>query len=81
MKIKLLVISSILAATLSYVAPVVADDENSNQAISSSTDNNMNMQLGQDNSTSMSGAGSSTDANAAGTDEGSPDTATGDDDY
>ena len=86
MKIKsfaMVAVSSLLAASLAYVAPAMADDS------TGSSDNNQTMQSTPSDNTGANNTGSSPSdmggANSGGsqsTDEGgSPDTATGDDDY
>lgn len=81
MKLKsltMLVMSGVLTASLAYITPVMADDnnDNANQAVQAPSDVNAQNQTNgvQDNSTN------SQDDNSA-TPEGTPDTATGDDDY
>lgn len=69
-----LAISCLLAAN---VAPAMADDMNNNSGSSMPSDNGMQNQNGSsDNSNNANNMG-----NVGSTDEGSPDTATGDDDY
>ncbi len=75
----------LLAASVAYVAPAMADDtSNAGQSMQQtpsqapSSDNSMQNQ-GQDQS--QSNTGSQGDMNNNSSDQGSPDTATGDDDY
>ncbi|OGT36254.1 MAG: hypothetical protein A3F11_06855 [Gammaproteobacteria bacterium RIFCSPHIGHO2_12_FULL_37_14] len=81
MKIKLLRLSmmvGVLATVLSCVTPAMAEDNDFNQTLSASNDNTM--QQSQDNNM-PTGSSSTGDASSTTADEGSPDTATGDDDY
>ena len=90
----MLAMSGLLAASLVYVAPAVADDNTSGNTgatqaapADNSTQNQNNAtsgNIGSDNS-GMSGTQSPSDNNSnssgSSSDEGSPDQATGDDDY
>lgn len=71
-KLKALLVSGLLVASLSHVIPVIADDSdnNSGQATNGQSDSNMGS---TDNSSS--------DNNSSDNSGGEPDTATGDDDY
>jgi len=84
MSFAMLVVPGLLAASLAYVAPAIAEDNMDNErsmqqfavADNSSTGSSMGsgMAPGNDNSNSDLGSSNSID-------QGSPDTATGDDDY
>jgi hypothetical protein len=88
-----LALSGLLTASFVYVAPAMAQDMNNNgstmQAPSDNTGNSSAAGMSQGNG-SEQGAASATDQNGTNgsngtnpgsTDQGSPDTATGDDDY
>lgn len=88
----MLAASGLLAASLVYAAPVLADDTAGDQPMQMSSDSAGMPGQGsapQDNagasSDMMNNTGASSDTNASssagGSDEASPDTATGDDDY
>lgn len=76
--------SGLLAASFAYVAPAMADDAiDAGQSAQTGTDNTMQNQTPAAMPSNNS-APTSADMNASGggnADEGSPDTATGDDDY
>ena len=76
----MLAISGLLAASLSYIAPAMADDMgNTNPSgQTAAPDANTN----NANNTNSSGTDNGTNTGSANsTDQGGPDTATGDDDY
>ena len=79
----MLAMSGLLAASLGYAAPVLADDtSNGDQATQQNVDNSSTDQAqATDNDASQSDSSSNTSGSASSTDGGSPDTATGDDDY
>lgn len=80
----MLIVSGLLAASIAYIAPAIADDstmdgiqmsaDNTMQNNGSTNDSNMNNNTSGDHSNP-----SNADANSS--DQGTPDTATGDDDY
>ncbi len=75
----ILAMTGLTAASLAYVAPAMADNGSSMQAPSSdstSTQNGSGTSQGSDNS-----MGSDNSSSSGSSDQGSPDTATGDDDY
>lgn len=73
---KLLIICGVAAALFS-ITPAFADDTTGSQAVTSN-DNSMST---PSDSMAMPSANTDTSAASGGSDEGSPDTATGDDDY
>lgn len=83
----MLAMSGFVAASVAYVAPALADDASTGQAMQSPADNAM--QSPGDNNGGQSGnaqnnVGSAQDMSSPSSnsdDAGSPDTATGDDDY
>jgi hypothetical protein len=83
----MLALSGLLTASLAYIAPAMAEDMNNNGSTMqapSDTNSGASSSQGSDNT-----GGSSSDQNSSGgagsqgssSDQGSPDTATGDDDY
>ncbi len=86
-------VSGLLAASLAYVAPAMADDMSNNGTTMQAPADNSNpggagaSQGGDNNMGNNGGTGGSSDQGATGSsgnnnsDQGSPDTATGDDDY
>lgn len=86
MKLKSLAIlatSGLLVAALSYAVPALAEEAAGDQTVQgTATDNNSKGSDEQGNATTTdSDNKSSTDTGSSSSDEGSPDTATGDDDY
>ena len=83
----MIALSGLLAASFTYVSPAMADDANTNsngQSMQSApSDNGTPSQQGDSSSSSETTNNSNTgsSSNTGSTDEGSPDTATGDDDY
>jgi hypothetical protein len=78
----MLAMSGLLAASFAYVAPAMADDmSNSGQSTQAPSDNTQNNVGATPSDNSMGGNSNSNTGNTGSTDEGSPDTATGDDDY
>ena len=72
----ILALSGVLAASVAYIAPAIADDT-SGHSMQNPSDNNMQNSGSTDNT--MNNA--SDPSNIGSPDQGSPDTATGDDDY
>lgn len=79
----MLAISGALAASFAYVAPAMADDTSNNgQSMQAPSDNGMQNNSSQNTGSSPSDNSMNNNSNStSGSDEGSPDTATGDDDY
>lgn len=73
-----LAISGLLAISFAYAAPAMADDMSNNNGMSSMPAPSDNDMPTSGNPTDTSAA---TNSNIGSTDEGTPDTATGDDDY
>lgn len=78
----MLVMPGLFAASLAYIAPAMADDMNSGSGQSmqqsAPSDNNS---MGSGMSPTNDNSNSDNSGNSGSTDQGSPDTATGDDDY
>ena len=84
--IAIFAISGLLAASCAYIAPAFADDTtpSAGQSMQMPADNNSSSSMPNQNSSApptAQGGGDMNNNNSSTTDEGSPDTATGDDDY
>lgn len=75
----MLVMSSLLTLSCAYIAPVMADDDmTATQSLQQDSSDKVDQ---NDNGSTQNNDDSSTSSSNIGNDEGSPDTATGDDDY
>ncbi len=77
----MLAISSLVGVTLAYVTPAVADDAANGQAMQAPTDTQMpnsSMPMPSNNDNANANSNNNNNNND---DNGTPDTATGDDDY
>jgi hypothetical protein len=85
MKIKSLAMfamSGLLAASIAYVAPAMAADDNDmGQSSQQAADAQNSGDQGATTNDSSSTGNSNSSSNSSTSDQGSPDTATGDDDY
>lgn len=88
----MLAMSGLLAASCAYIAPAMADDTStpsSGQSMQAPADNSAQSGNGMQNNGSSqgdmnsnnNGGSNSSGSSSSSSDEGSPDTATGDDDY
>lgn len=80
----MLIMSGVFFASGAYIAPAMADDANSGDAMMSLADNDMqngNTNVGNDSSSQNDNTLSSNNSSNPTNDAGGPDTATGDDDY
>jgi len=81
----MIAMSGIMAASLAYVAPVMADDSAAGQSMEqapASTDNGASQAQGNSDAPAATAPDSSTgNSGSSAPDQATPDTATGDDDY
>jgi hypothetical protein len=84
----MLALSGLLTASLAYIAPAMAEDMNNNgstmQQAPSDTNSGAGSSQGSDNmggSNDQNNSGGAAGSQGSSSDQGSPDTATGDDDY
>ena len=82
----MLAVSGFLAASCAYIAPAMADDMSDNgqqmQAAPSDMQSGAGDNMSSNNNLAMGSSNSMSSGNSSGgTDQASPDTATGDDDY